>query len=96
MKREVNAHLGTLDFVVGKENVIFLAPPGTARPTWPPGSASGPARPATGLPSPPPPSGSVGTTHRAFTQLKRNGLIEVSRIRRAVVRQLQEETADAV
>ncbi|MEV5944557.1 ATP-binding protein [Streptomyces sp. NPDC051994] len=27
VKREVIAHLGTLDFVVGKENVIFLGPP---------------------------------------------------------------------
>ncbi|MEV1049792.1 tyrosine-type recombinase/integrase [Streptomyces sp. NPDC049887] len=36
---------------------------------------------------------SVGTAHRAFTQLKKHGLIEVSRGRRAVVRPLQ-ETAD--
>ncbi|MFD9226141.1 ATP-binding protein [Streptomyces sp. NPDC060064] len=27
VKREVISHLGTLDFVVGKENVIFLGPP---------------------------------------------------------------------
>jgi DNA replication protein DnaC len=46
VKREVIAHLGTLDFVVGKENVIFLGLPEPARPTWPPGSASGPARPS--------------------------------------------------
>ncbi|WP_328665296.1 ATP-binding protein [Streptomyces sp. NBC_00322] len=26
VKREVISHLGTLDFVVGKENVIFLVP----------------------------------------------------------------------
>lgn len=38
---------------------------------------------------------SVGTAHRAFTQLKTDGLIEVSRGRRAVVRQLQEEVSDA-
>ncbi|MFI6663331.1 IS21-like element helper ATPase IstB [Streptomyces sp. NPDC050523] len=31
VKREVIAHLGTLDFVVGKENVIFLVPPGTGK-----------------------------------------------------------------
>jgi DNA replication protein DnaC len=30
-KREVISHLGTLDFVVGKENVIFLGPPGTGK-----------------------------------------------------------------
>ncbi|HTW09730.1 MAG TPA: ATP-binding protein [Acidimicrobiales bacterium] len=28
LKREVIAHLGTLDFVAAKENVIFLGPPG--------------------------------------------------------------------
>ncbi|MFF4557719.1 IS21-like element helper ATPase IstB [Streptomyces sp. NPDC001422] len=31
VKRDVIAHLGTLDFVVGKENVIFLGPPGTGK-----------------------------------------------------------------
>lgn len=31
MKREAIAHLGTLDFVAGKENVIFLGPPGTGK-----------------------------------------------------------------
>jgi DNA replication protein DnaC len=29
LKRDQVAHLGTLDFVTGKENVIFLGPPGT-------------------------------------------------------------------
>jgi len=28
LKRETVAHLGTLDFVTGKENVVFLGPPG--------------------------------------------------------------------
>ncbi len=28
LKRETIAHLGTLDFVTGRENVIFLGPPG--------------------------------------------------------------------
>jgi hypothetical protein len=27
LKREAVAHLGTLDFVAGKENVVFLGPP---------------------------------------------------------------------
>lgn len=27
LKRDVIAHLGTLDFIVGKENVVFLGPP---------------------------------------------------------------------
>ena len=29
LKRDPIAHLGTLDFVTGKENVVFLGPPGT-------------------------------------------------------------------
>lgn len=31
LKRETLSHLGTLDFVAGKENVIFLGPPGTGK-----------------------------------------------------------------
>ncbi len=31
LKRETIAHLGTLDFVAGKENVILLGPPGTGK-----------------------------------------------------------------
>jgi DNA replication protein DnaC len=31
LKREAIAHLGTLDFVVAKENVVFLGPPGTGK-----------------------------------------------------------------
>src|SRR3954453_20009915 len=31
LKREVIAHLGTLDFVEAKENVVFLGPPGTGK-----------------------------------------------------------------
>jgi DNA replication protein DnaC len=27
LKREVIAHLGTLDFVAGKQNIVFLGPP---------------------------------------------------------------------
>src|SRR6201987_5841221 len=29
LKRDQIAHLGTLDFVTGRENVVFLGPPGT-------------------------------------------------------------------
>ncbi len=57
LKRDVIAHLGALDFVEAKENVIFLGPRGPARPTWPSASPSGPARPDTGCSSPPRPSG---------------------------------------
>jgi IstB-like ATP binding protein len=31
LKRELVAHPGTLDFVAGKENVVFLGPPGTGK-----------------------------------------------------------------
>src|SRR4029453_17128766 len=31
LKRELIAHLGTLDFVAAKENVVFLGPPGTGK-----------------------------------------------------------------
>jgi DNA replication protein DnaC len=31
LKRDVIAHLGTLDFVSGKENAVFLGPPGTGK-----------------------------------------------------------------
>jgi DNA replication protein DnaC len=31
LKRDVIAHLGTLDFVAGKENAVFLGPPGTGK-----------------------------------------------------------------
>src|SRR4029453_1777927 len=30
-KRETIAHLGTLDFVAARENVVFLGPPGTGK-----------------------------------------------------------------
>jgi DNA replication protein DnaC len=31
LKRETIAHLGTLDFVLAKDNVVFLGPPGTGK-----------------------------------------------------------------
>lgn len=31
LKRDLIAHLGTLDFVAGKENIVFLGPPGTGK-----------------------------------------------------------------
>ncbi|MBV8178225.1 MAG: IS21-like element helper ATPase IstB [Mycobacterium sp.] len=31
LKRDVIAHLGTLDFVAAKDNVVFLGPPGTGK-----------------------------------------------------------------
>src|ERR1700709_702631 len=32
LKRDLVAHLGTLDFVTAKDNVVFLGPPGTGTP----------------------------------------------------------------
>src|SRR6266542_2719772 len=34
LKRDTLAHLGTLDFVAAKDNVVFLGHPAPARPTW--------------------------------------------------------------
>jgi DNA replication protein DnaC len=31
LKRDTLAHLGTLDFIAGRENVVFLGPPGTGK-----------------------------------------------------------------
>jgi DNA replication protein DnaC len=31
LKRDTIAHLGTLDFIAGRENVVFLGPPGTGK-----------------------------------------------------------------
>src|SRR5689334_9137600 len=31
LKRDAITHLGTLDFIAGKENVVFLGPPGTGK-----------------------------------------------------------------
>jgi DNA replication protein DnaC len=31
VKRDTVAHLGTLDFIAGKDNVVFLGPPGTGK-----------------------------------------------------------------
>lgn len=61
MTREQIAHLGTLDFITGKENAVFLGPPGSGKRTWRSESRSAPARPATASRSPPPPSGSTAS-----------------------------------
>ena len=61
LKRETIAHLGTLDFVTARDNVVFLGRPAPARPTWRPGWPSAPARPGTACYSPPPRNGSPGS-----------------------------------
>ncbi len=58
LKRDLIAHLGTLDFVTARENVVSSAHPAPARPTWPPASRSAPAKPGTASSSPPHPNGS--------------------------------------
>ena len=42
LKRDMIAHLGTLDFVEAKENVVFFGPPGTGKTHLATGSAFGP------------------------------------------------------
>jgi IstB-like ATP binding protein len=61
LKRDLIAHLATLDFVAGKENVIFLGPPGTGKPTWRLGRQSAAVKPGTGCCSPPPANGSTSS-----------------------------------
>jgi hypothetical protein len=60
MRRDLIAHLGTLDFITAQQNVIFLGPqePGTHLAT---GLRSGPASPGTASGSPPRPNGSTGS-----------------------------------
>jgi hypothetical protein len=59
LKRDVVAHLGALDFVEARDNIVFSARPAPARPTSPSGFPSGPANTVTGSCSPPPPNGST-------------------------------------
>ena len=51
-------HLGQLDFLAGKENVVLLGPPGTGKTTSRSRSGSAPASPATASRSGPRPNGS--------------------------------------
>ena len=51
-------HLGQLDFLAGRENVVLLGPPGTGKRTWRSRWRSAPASPATASRSAPPPNGS--------------------------------------
>ncbi len=61
LKRDLIAHLGTLDFVAANDNVIFLARPAPEKPIWPSAWRSAPATPATGSSSPPPANGSTAS-----------------------------------
>ncbi len=58
LKRETISHLGTLDFVTARDNVVFLGPPGTGKTHLSVGLGIRPVRPGTAPCSPPPPTGS--------------------------------------
>jgi hypothetical protein len=58
VKKTVVEHLGQLDFLHSRENMILLGPPGPAKPTSRSRSRSAPAWPANASSSPPPPTGS--------------------------------------
>jgi DNA replication protein DnaC len=61
LKRDQVAHLGTLDFVAARDNVIFLGRRTPGRPIWQSGWPSAPAKPAIRCCSPPPANGSTGS-----------------------------------
>ena len=61
VKKTVVEHLGQLDFLHARENVILLGPRGPARPTSLSRSRSAPAWPASACSSRPPPNGSRGS-----------------------------------
>ena len=58
LKRDLIAHLGTLDFVTAKDNVVFLGPPGTGKTHLATGLAIRACQAGHRVLSPPPPSGS--------------------------------------
>jgi DNA replication protein DnaC len=61
LKRDTIAHLGTLDFVAAKDNVIFLGPPGTGKTHLATGLAIRACQGGTGCCSPPLVSGLTGS-----------------------------------
>jgi DNA replication protein DnaC len=67
LKRDQIMHLGTLDFVAARENVIFLGPPGTGKTHLASGWGSALAKPATECSSPPPANGSTGSPRPTTT-----------------------------
>jgi hypothetical protein len=86
LKRDTIAHLGTLDFITAKDNVVFLGPPGTGKPIWPSDWRSAPAKPDTAFCSTPPPYGSpwkeICRSSRCFRP-RRRVLGSVGRARRS-------------
>ncbi len=64
LKRDTIAHLGTLDFVTARDNVVFLGPPGTGKTHLAVGLAIRACQPATACCSPPPHNGWHGSPKR--------------------------------
>ena len=58
VKKTLIQHLGQLDFLAGRENLVLLGPPGTGKVIWRSRSGSAPVSPAIASPSAPRPSGS--------------------------------------
>src|SRR4051812_25752289 len=61
VKKTVVEHLGQLDFLHARENVILLGPPGTGKRTWPSPCRSAPAWPGSACSWRPRRSGSRGS-----------------------------------
>ena len=61
LKRDTIAHLGTLDFVTAKDNVVFLGPPGTGKTHLATGIAIRACQAGTGSCSRPPANGSTAS-----------------------------------
>jgi DNA replication protein DnaC len=67
VKRQVVEHLGQLDFLHARENVVLLGPPGTGKTTSRSRSRSAPASPASASPSRPRPNGWPGSATQSAT-----------------------------
>ena len=66
LRRDTVLHLGQLDFLAGKENIVLLGPPGTGKTHLRSRSGSAPASPGTASSSAPRPNGSrCSPTHNA-------------------------------
>src|ERR1700739_77558 len=66
LKRDIIAHLGTLDFVTAKDNVVFLGPPGTGKTHLSTGLGIRACQAGTASRSRPPPTGLPGRPPGAF------------------------------
>ena len=67
VKKTIVLHLGQLDFLAGRENVLLLGPPGTGKTHLRSRSRCAPAWPATACSSQPPPNGSHASKKQRST-----------------------------